>query len=126
MSQTRPLALAPGNDPPVEAFVNTSGLEPLGRSILVEPWEPQRKTSVIALPDSVRDNERVLDVKVRVVAIGPIAWVEEPFHRANVGDIVYVAKMSGFVVRQGADGKPYRFVNDRDVFARVTGEVNHV
>lgn len=110
---------------PLQARENTSGLEPLGRAILVEPWEPQRKASLIALPESVQDNERVLDVKVRIVEIGPIAWMEEPQPRAAVGDVVYVAKMSGFVVRRGADGKPYRFVNDRDVFARVTGESNH-
>lgn len=93
------------------------GLEPLGRAILVEPYEPERKSSVIALPDFVLDKERTLDTMVRVVAIGPVAWPDEPA-RAKVGDIVYIAKFTGFMAK-GLNGKPYRFVNDRDVFARV-------
>jgi co-chaperonin GroES (HSP10) len=68
--------------------------------------------------------QRVLDVKVRIVAIGPLAWASEGTPRAKVGDIVYVAKMSGFMVHEARNGKAYRFVNDRDIFARVT-EADH-
>lgn len=97
---------------------NPSGIQPLGRAILVEPYEPERKASVIALPDSVLANERVLDVKVRVVAVGPQAYPDEEA-RCGAGDIVMVAKMSGFVTKGYWDDKPYRLVNDRDVFAKL-------
>jgi len=98
---------------------NESGLEPLGRAVLVEPYEPERKASVIALPSSVEHTERMLDVRVRVVAVGPHCWPDEP-RRCAVGDVVFVAKMSGFVTKGPKDGKPYRLVNDRDIFAKVT------
>lgn len=99
--------------------VNQSGLIPLGRAILVEPFEPERKKSAILLPDHVLKNERVLDVKVRCVEVGPGAFPDEPA-RCAAGDIVFVAKMSGFVAQGPRDGKPYRLVNDRDVFAKIT------
>ncbi len=63
---------------------NPSGLSPLGRAILVEPFEPEEKA------------------------------------RCAPGDVVFVAKMSGFVAAGPKDGKMYRLVNDRDVFAKVT------
>lgn len=106
--------------------VNDSGLVPVGRAILVEPFEPEREASRIALPDWVRANERVLDVRVRCVEVGPEAWKatrvgdkDEP-PRCWPGDIIFVAKFSGFVTQGPKDGKPYRLVNDKDVFARVT------
>jgi co-chaperonin GroES (HSP10) len=100
---------------------NLSGLLPLGRAVLVEPYEPERAKSMIALPDSVQASERVLDTRVRVVAVGPQCWPDEP-QRAYPGNVVLVAKMSGFVAKGPQDGKMYRFVNDRDVFAQVTWE----
>jgi len=98
---------------------NQSGLLPLGRAILVAPFEPKRKESLIALPDSVLRNERVLDVQVKVVALGPHCYPDEP-PRCKPGDVVFVSKMSGFVAQGPKDGQLYRMVNDRDVFALVT------
>lgn len=107
-------------------MVNESGLKPLGRAVLVEPYEPERKESSIIIPESVARNERSLDVRCRVVDIGPMCWNEEEA-RCSPGDVVFVAKMSGFVTVGPKDGKPYRLVNDRDIFALVTyveGESN--
>lgn len=101
-----------------ERVINTTEFEPLGRAILVEPWEPEEKAkSVIELPKWVKDQENTRDVIVRVLAVGPHAWPDEP-QRAFPGDIVFVAKYSGSM-HQGRDGKTYRFVTDRDIFARV-------
>jgi len=36
---------------------NTSGVSPLGRAVLVEYYEPERKGSVIVVPESVRKGE---------------------------------------------------------------------
>lgn len=101
--------------------VNDSGLLPLGRALLVEPCDVERSKGLIALPASILQNERVLDVKVRVVAVGPECWPDE-VQRCQPGDVVFVAKMSGYVSTGPKDGKMYRLVNDRDVFAKVTWE----
>lgn len=98
---------------------NTSGVDPLGRAILVEPYEPVRAKSLLVIPDHILANERTLDLQVRVVAVGPAAYPDEP-QRCQAGDLVYVAKMAGVMLVGPRDGKPYRLVNDRDVFAKIT------
>jgi len=102
--------------------INESGLEPLGRAVLCEPYEEAKaKDSLIVIPDSVQERHQALDVKVRVLAVGPACWPDEPA-RAKAGDVVFVARMSGFVTKGPKDGKQYRLVNDRDIFCRVTWE----
>lgn len=134
MNNLNPLGLAatqdwsgfgPGTARPEEvnisdyAPVNPSGLAPLGRAILLEPFEPERERSSIALPASVLATERMLDVKLRVIELGPECYPDEA-DRCKPGDVVFIAKMSGFQAKGPKDGKMYRFVNDRDVFALVT------
>src|SRR2546425_11290109 len=94
---------------------NTSWLKPLGRAVLCEPYEPERKASLIALPDFVRERQQVLDLQVRVVEVGPACWPDEPA-RARPGDIVMVAAFSGHMAKGPKDGNQYRLVNDRDIF----------
>lgn len=94
--------------------MNNSGLHPLGRCVLVETYEPEKAKSVIVMPDSVRENEMRLEMRARVIEVGPACWPDEP-PRARPGDLVMIAKMSGAVVT-GLDGKKYRAINDRDVF----------
>jgi len=105
---------------------NTSGLEPTGHAVLVEPYDPQMAKTMIFIPEVVKREGQMLDVQARVVEIGPDCWPGET-PRAQVGDVVLLARMSGFICKGVRDGKPYRFVNDLDIFARVTwlGE-NHV
>lgn len=98
---------------------NTSGLIPKGRAVLVEPYEPSRKTSAIVLPDFVEDNMQMLDTKVRVIAVGPSCWPDEA-PRAEVGEIVIIARMSGMMCKGPKDGKTYRLINDRDICCGVT------
>jgi co-chaperonin GroES (HSP10) len=98
--------------------MNETGIVPLGRAILVEPFEPEREKSVIALPDSVKESQRLMDTKVRVIAVGPGAWPDEDA-RAHPGDIVFIPKYQGFIAQGPNDGKFYRLVNDRDIFAKV-------
>lgn len=98
--------------------MNESGLVPLGRAVLMSPYEPERKKGVIEVPDFVQDRERTLDVRCLVIECGPVCWPDEP-PRAKPGDVVMVAKMSGTMVRGPKDGQPYRLVNDRDIYCRV-------
>ena len=100
---------------------NLSGLEPLGRAVLVAPYEPEKVGSLIEIPEFVKERTTAVDTRVVIVAIGPNCWPDERA-RAVPGDKVLISKMAGHVARGTADGKLYRFINDRDVFARITGE----
>jgi co-chaperonin GroES (HSP10) len=97
---------------------NTSGLRPLGRAVLVEYHTPERKESLIHIPDSVVDRVNAVEQRAVVIAVGPACWPDEP-PRAKPGDVVLISKMAGYQCR-GKDGKPYRLVNDRDLFCGIT------
>lgn len=100
---------------------NTSGVSPLGRAVLVEYYEPERRNTTIIIPESVRKGETLVEQRATVVEIGPACWPDEPA-RAKVGDRVLIARMSGYALTGPADGKLYRIVNDRDIFARINHE----
>jgi co-chaperonin GroES (HSP10) len=102
--------------------MNTSGLYPVGKAILVKPYEPEKKSSLIEVPDFVQDRMRTIDQRVVVIEIGPSAWRDEEFPRAKVGDKVLVSAFSGYMARGTKDGQQYRFVNDKDIFARIVEE----
>lgn len=101
---------------------NTSGLVPLGRAVLVAPYEPERHDSLIEIPDFVKERTTAIDTRVVVIAVGGGCWPEESVPRARPGDKVLISKMAGYVARGPKDGNLYRFINDRDVFARITEE----
>lgn len=64
----------------------------------------------------------MIDNRARVIETGPSAWHDEPSPRAVAGDIVLVTKFAGFMAVGPKDGKPYRLVNDRDIFCAITHE----
>jgi len=101
--------------------VNTSGVKPLGCAVLVEYYEPERKESAIYIPETVRKGEVLIEQRAVVVEIGPACWPNEPA-RAKVGDRVLIARLSGYSLTGPADGRLYRIVNDRDIFAQITHE----
>jgi co-chaperonin GroES (HSP10) len=103
--------------------INKSGLKPQGHAVLVEAYEPELKTSLIAIPDEVRQRMQTLENRVIVIEAGPEAWCEEKQPRALPGDKVLVTKYCGFAATGTADGKPYRLVNDRDIFCKIGAEV---
>lgn len=100
---------------------NPSGVRPLGRAVLVEYYEPERRNTTIYIPESVRKGETLVEQRAVVVEIGVACWPDEP-PRAKVGDRVLIARMSGYALTGPADGKLYRIVNDRDIFAQITHE----
>lgn len=100
---------------------NKSGLRPLGVAVLIEAHEPERKAGKIVIPENVAERTAMLENRGRVVAVGPSAWHDEPTPRAKPGDLVLVTRFAGFSAK-GADGKTYRFVNDRDIFAGMDAE----
>ena len=100
---------------------NPSGVRPLGRAVLVEYYEPERRNTTIYIPESVRKGETLVEQRAIVVEIGVACWPDEP-PRAKVGDKVLIARMSGYALTGPADGKLYRIVNDRDIFAQIVHE----
>lgn len=105
-----------------KSWGNTSGLKPLGRAVLIAPYTPERKHSLIQLPDAVLGNDLAIEQRAVVIEAGPRAWMNEDQPRAKPGDKVLVAKFSGYMAVGTADGKQYRFVNDNDIFAGIEVE----
>jgi co-chaperonin GroES (HSP10) len=100
---------------------NESGLRPLGRAILLEHYEPERKESMIVIPENVKDRTVLLEQRATVVELGSHCYPDEP-QRCYPGDRVLISRMAGYVCHGPADGKRYVMVNDRDVFAQIVKE----
>lgn len=101
---------------------NASGLKPKGRAVLIQPYKPQSSGGLIELPDDVLAREQMVEQRAIVIAVGSSAWCDEKEPRAEVGDRVLVSKFAGYQATGTADGKLYRFVNDRDIFAQIEVE----
>ena len=101
---------------------NGSGYLPVGRAVLVKPYEAERMSSIIEIPESLKSRTTMLEQKAVVLAVGNSCWHDEPHPRAAVGDHVIVTKFAGHQL-MGEDGTLYRLINDRDIFARA--EVSH-
>jgi co-chaperonin GroES (HSP10) len=104
---------------------NTSGISPLGRAVLVEYYEPERKESLIVIPEAIKDRTVMVEQRATVVECGPACWPTEPA-RARPGDRVLIAKFSGYAAVGPADGKRYRLINDNDIFAKITHDEGHI
>ena len=102
---------------------NESGWRPAGRAILVLPDDITEKKSMIELPKTLTDRTKMMQDRATVIAVGNEAWIEEKEARAKPGDKVILAAYSGYLLA-GEDGKQYRFINERDIFAVSTGGQN--
>ncbi len=102
--------------------LNCSGIKPLGHAVLVEPYEPELKTSALYIPPEVRGKMQSADQRVRVIEAGPEAWIDEKQPRARPGDKVMVVRYVGIMIQGTADGKQYRLVNDKDIFCAIEVE----
>lgn len=103
--------------------MNNSGIKPVGRAVLLKPYAPEEKKSIIQIPDFVKDRHRLLDTQAIVVEIGPYAWAGEGTPRASVGDIVQVSQFSGAMIPSPVDGEIYRLVNGQDIIAVISIKV---
>lgn len=104
--------------------LNGSGIEPCGHAVIVLPYEPKKPDSRIVLPTTVKDRTTMLEERGIVVAIGAECWKDESQPRAAVGDKVYLPYLAGKLLPESltADGRTYRIVNDRDIYARIVKE----
>ena len=103
--------------------VLNAGIKPCGNRIVVYPIPKERKTaSGIVIPDEFANREDLAQIEAVVVDIGGTCWAnDEPW--CKVGDIVLIAKYSGYV-RKGKDMRDYRVINDKDVVAIIEDEEN--
>lgn len=101
---------------------NNSGLFPRGRAVLVKPYEAAKVSSIIALPDSVKEQTMLMEQRAVIVEVGAAAWHDEPEQRAKVGEHVLISRYAGHFAVGPLDKEQYRFVNDRDIFAVITPE----
>lgn len=99
--------------------INTSGLQPFGHAVLVEPYEPEIKRGIIAIPDTVSERTKMVETRARVIAIGPAAWDDEAQPRALPGQIVLISKYDGTLAQGPKDGKTYRLVSDKAIYCGV-------
>lgn len=101
---------------------NTSGLEPLGRAVLVRHDDVKEKMSgSIIIPPKAKERDDMVDQRVTVVMVGGGCWPDEP-PRAQPGDRVLISAMAGMLVKGETGGSTFRLVNDRDIFAKIIGE----
>jgi co-chaperonin GroES (HSP10) len=103
--------------------LNKSGLHPLGRAVLVKPFEPEITQGKIIIPDHVKQGHQMQETRGVVIEVGPEAWRDELKPRAKPGDIVLVSAWSGVVLRGTADEEWYRMVNGDDVFCGCDDDV---
>lgn len=103
---------------------NKSGLYPLGQAVLVEPYEPEIKSQLIAIPKSAQEKMTMSEQRAIVVAVGPEAWKDEKKPRAMPGDKVMISAYAGTLTEGPLDGKTYRVINGRDIFLRITDELS--
>lgn len=103
----------------------TSGIRPTEFKVLILPKEVEQKTAGgIILPDEHKDRQQFAQQEGEIVAVAPLAfsyaskdeWERAGGNPPKVGDRVSFAKFSGAVMK-GKDGKDYRVVNDKDIFA---------
>ena len=100
---------------------NLSGLVPKGKAVLLVPYEPEIKKSMIVLTEGAKTQGVMLEQRAIVLAIGPDAWKGET-PRAELGDKVLVSRFAGYVAKGPADGKDYRIINCNDIFAQIVKE----
>jgi len=103
--------------------MHKSGLKPLGHAVLVEMYEGDEVRSII-IPESAKQGMKSIETRAIVVAIGDLAWADEPSPRAVEGDKVLLANYSGVLVTGPKDGVIYRMVNDRDIYCRFEDKAN--
>jgi co-chaperonin GroES (HSP10) len=102
-----------------------SGLNPLEYNLIVIPAQPPKaagKQGLILLADETKERMGLAAQIGRIVAISPVAfdyavWPDEA-SKPKVGDIIWFARYAGGLF-EGADGKEYRIIKDKDVSAIV-------
>jgi co-chaperonin GroES (HSP10) len=102
--------------------VNSSGITPVGLSVLILPEQVEEKTAagVIVATSQELERKQMAQTDGVVVALGPLAYFDEKdgegniLPRCKVGDRVVMKAYAG-MIRQGKDELKYRLISDSDV-----------
>jgi co-chaperonin GroES (HSP10) len=93
--------------------------KPVGEKVLVETIEEEKlASSIIEIPESVRDKYRDHAQEATILAMGPLAFLEEKERDAEypqVGDKVAIARFAGYPLRNGEDKFSHRVISDTDI-----------
>jgi chaperonin GroES len=101
--------------------INNSGLRPVGRAVLVQPYKVEEYTAGgLILPDEVRKKDQLAEQRAVIIEIAPGAWAGESTPRAQVGDRILFSKWAGYQTIGPKDAGQYRIVNDSDIFTVIT------
>jgi co-chaperonin GroES (HSP10) len=96
--------------------LNKSGIIPVGFSVLIEPDPVEEKTAsgIITATPAEADRKQLAQTDGVVLAIGPLAFSDEPSPRCKAGERVVMKAYAG-MLRKGTDGNEYRIIADTDV-----------
>lgn len=106
----------------VDMGLNTSGIRPTEYNVLFLPDEVSTtfKGSSLIKPVDLKDREQMVATKGTIVAVSPLAFGYERFpegaEEPQAGHRAIIAKHAGMEI-EGADGKTYRLIKDKDVVA---------
>ena len=96
-------------------------IAPVEFKVLVAPAEKERVTAGgIHLPEASAAKDDFAHEKGRIVAVSPLAFTYSDWPddgcKPRIGDVVHFGRYAGALV-EGADGKEYRLMSDRDIGA---------
>lgn len=100
------------------------GIRATGFTVFVAIEPVADKRGAVFIPDSVRDKEAIVQIRGRIVSVGPVAFDYADFPEGTapkVGDAITFAKLAGLQF-DGKDGRKYRAILDKDVFGIIDEE----
>ena len=112
---------------PIANIVNTSGIHPIGQTVLIKPKQVEVKTKSGIIISTATEEERLemAQMYAVVIEVSPLAWSDvtdknglpvEPL--VKEGDDIIFSKYAGQLF-EGQDGIQYRLISDLDVKAKV-------
>ena len=87
---------------------------PSGSKVMIEVEKMERRTaSGLVIPEQVAERADMNQMTGTVVAMGPLAFHDQPVAWCQVGDRVKFSKFAGFLHTE--DGVDYRVMHDLDI-----------
>jgi co-chaperonin GroES (HSP10) len=100
------------------------GIKPVEYNVVIAPAKAPDKIGALFVPDDYKDNAGLAMQVGRIVRMSPLAfsydkWPDDA-DKPAVGQIVWFARYAGKEF-EGADGKTYRILKDKDIGAVIEG-----
>jgi co-chaperonin GroES (HSP10) len=100
----------------------TTNWQPSGNKILVKMDQVETTTKsgiIISAPGTLNERAEMAQMDGTVVALGPLAYFDQPKAWLKVGDRVKITKFGGWLHSEGED--KYRVIHDLDVIMVLKG-----